>query len=100
MLVPYVRGALRLRVSGQENIPAEGPVLVVSNHVSELDPPTLGVSALPRKTYYMAKQELFYRTPARPHHLPARGLPRRTGAVRTGGPSAWRGRCWTAATCC
>jgi 1-acyl-sn-glycerol-3-phosphate acyltransferase len=59
LLVPCVRGALRLRVSGRENIPAQGPVLVVSNHVSELDPPTLGVSALPRKTYYMAKQELF-----------------------------------------
>ena len=59
VLVPYVRGVLRLRVTGQENIPAEGPVLVVSNHVSERDPPTLGVSALPRKTYYMAKQELF-----------------------------------------
>jgi 1-acyl-sn-glycerol-3-phosphate acyltransferase len=59
VLVPYVRGVLRLRVTGRENIPAEGPVLVVSNHVSERDPPTLGVSALPRKTYYMAKEELF-----------------------------------------
>lgn len=59
VLVPFVRGALRLRVTGRENIPAEGPVLVVSNHVSELDPPTLGVSGLPRKTYYMAKKELF-----------------------------------------
>ena len=59
VLVPFVRGVLRLRVSGRENIPAQGPVLVVSNHVSELDPPTLGVSALPRKTYYMAKLELF-----------------------------------------
>ncbi len=59
VLVPFVRGALRLRVTGRENIPAEGSVLVVSNHVSELDPPTLGVSGLPRRTYYMAKQELF-----------------------------------------
>ena len=59
VLVPLVRAVLRTRVSGRENIPAEGPVLVVCNHVSELDPPTLGVSARPRRTYYMAKLELF-----------------------------------------
>jgi 1-acyl-sn-glycerol-3-phosphate acyltransferase len=46
-------------VSGRENIPREGAVLVVGNHVSELDPPTLGVSALPRRSHYMAKLELF-----------------------------------------
>ena len=100
VLVPYVRGALRLRVSGRENIPAEGPVLVVSNHISELDPPMLGVAALPRKTYYMAKQELFSVPAPRPHRSSGSGPSPWSGAAPTGGPCAWPGRCWTAATCC
>ena len=59
VLVPPIRGPLRLRVRGKENIPASGPVLVVCNHISQVDPPVMGVAALPRKTYYMAKAELF-----------------------------------------
>jgi 1-acyl-sn-glycerol-3-phosphate acyltransferase len=59
LLWPPIRGLLRLRVRGREHIPPEGPVLVVSNHVSQVDPPVLGVAALPRKSYYMAKVELF-----------------------------------------
>lgn len=54
-----IRGPLRLRTSGNENIPTEGPVLVVTNHISQVDPPVMGVAALPRKSYYMAKAELF-----------------------------------------
>jgi 1-acyl-sn-glycerol-3-phosphate acyltransferase len=56
---PAVRLALRLRVLGRENLPAAGPVVVVCNHISQADPPILGVAALPRKSYYMAKIELF-----------------------------------------
>lgn len=59
VLVPPIRGPLRLRVSGRENIPADGAVLIVSNHISQIDPPVLGVAALPRKSHYMAKAELF-----------------------------------------
>jgi 1-acyl-sn-glycerol-3-phosphate acyltransferase len=59
VLVPPIRGPMRLRVRGKENIPATGPVLVVCNHVSQADPPTMGVAALPRKSHYMAKAELF-----------------------------------------
>ena len=59
ILVPPIRGPLRLKVSGHENIPAAGAVLVVSNHISQMDPPVLGVAALPRKSYYMCKAELF-----------------------------------------
>jgi 1-acyl-sn-glycerol-3-phosphate acyltransferase len=59
VLVPPIRGPMRLRVRGGEHIPSEGPVLVVSNHVSQADPPVMGVAALPRKSYYMAKIELF-----------------------------------------
>lgn len=35
----------RLRVEGRENVPASGPVLVVANHTSYVDPPMIGISA-------------------------------------------------------
>jgi 1-acyl-sn-glycerol-3-phosphate acyltransferase len=34
-------------------------VLIVCNHISEWDPPTVGWAARPRKSHYMAKIELF-----------------------------------------
>jgi 1-acyl-sn-glycerol-3-phosphate acyltransferase len=47
-----------LRVVGRENVPRDGPLIVAANHVSNFDPPFLGVS-LPRPVWYMAKKELF-----------------------------------------
>jgi 1-acyl-sn-glycerol-3-phosphate acyltransferase len=35
----------RLRVEGRDNLPATGPVLVVSNHASYLDPPMIGITS-------------------------------------------------------
>lgn len=58
-LLPWARGAMRLRVAGRHHLPERGTVLVVCNHVSQRDPVLLGVASLPRKTYYMAKIELF-----------------------------------------
>lgn len=49
---------LRLEVKGTENIPATGPLVIASNHLSLLDPPVIGVAAT-RKVHFMAKQELF-----------------------------------------
>jgi 1-acyl-sn-glycerol-3-phosphate acyltransferase len=46
------------RVTGREHIPPRGPALIAANHLSFLDPPAVG-SALPRRTYYFAKKELF-----------------------------------------
>jgi 1-acyl-sn-glycerol-3-phosphate acyltransferase len=46
------------KVYGRENVPLTGGALIASNHVSFLDPPTLG-AGLPRRTYYFAKKELF-----------------------------------------
>ena len=48
----------RWQVKGKENIPSQGPLLVVANHVNAADPPLLGVS-LNRKAIFMAKEELF-----------------------------------------
>lgn len=52
------RVVFRWRIYGEENIPAEGPVLVAANHVSFLDPPVVGC-AISRKVHFMAKAELF-----------------------------------------
>ena len=60
--VVLMRLLFRLEAVGRELVPATGPVLIVSNHVSVLDPPLVGGS-VPRPVYFMAKEELF-RDPA------------------------------------
>ena len=50
---------LRLEVKGAENIPATGPLVIASNHLSLLDPPVIGVAST-RKVHFMAKQECLY----------------------------------------
>ncbi|MGH2363613.1 MAG: lysophospholipid acyltransferase family protein [Chloroflexota bacterium] len=54
-------GLADLSLSGCENVPAEGPLIVVSNHLNNADPPLLG-AVLPRFIHYMTKEEL-YRSP-------------------------------------
>jgi 1-acyl-sn-glycerol-3-phosphate acyltransferase len=46
-------------VSGEENIPADGPFVVVSNHASFLDPFFIGYASIRRQVGFMAKEELF-----------------------------------------
>jgi 1-acyl-sn-glycerol-3-phosphate acyltransferase len=52
------RIGFRYRVIGAENVPPTGGLIVAANHISNFDPPMLGV-ALPRPVSYMAKKELF-----------------------------------------
>ena len=47
-----------VRVFGRENVPLEGPVLLVSNHQSYLDPVLCGVG-LARELDYIARDSLF-----------------------------------------
>ncbi len=57
-----VRFFLRLffgaRFIHQEKFPADGPVIIASNHVSYFDPPAVGCS-VPREIFFLGKRELF-----------------------------------------
>lgn len=46
------------RVSGLRNVPRSGPLIVVANHLHNIDPLVVAV-ALPRPLHIMAKAELF-----------------------------------------
>jgi 1-acyl-sn-glycerol-3-phosphate acyltransferase len=56
--VALMRLLFRLEVVNPGLVPATGPVLLVSNHISVLDPPLIG-GAAPRPLVFMAKEELF-----------------------------------------
>jgi 1-acyl-sn-glycerol-3-phosphate acyltransferase len=48
----------RLEPKGLHNIPSSGAVILASNHISNFDPPTIGVK-VERQVLFMAKEELF-----------------------------------------
>jgi 1-acyl-sn-glycerol-3-phosphate acyltransferase len=48
----------RVSRKGTHLVPKKGPVMVICNHVSHLDPPLVAIS-LPRRLTFLAKQELF-----------------------------------------
>lgn len=54
----FFRVFYRVHVTGEENIPEEGAVVVAPNHTSAADPLILGVSAK-RQIHFVAKAELF-----------------------------------------
>ncbi len=51
----------RWEVSGREHVPASGPLIVVSNHLHNADPPLLGAAIKNRRIHFMAKIELFHK---------------------------------------
>jgi 1-acyl-sn-glycerol-3-phosphate acyltransferase len=59
-----VRGILTsiwgVKISGLENVPLEGPLIIACNHVSLIDPPLMAVSVAPRRRPFgIGKKELF-----------------------------------------
>jgi 1-acyl-sn-glycerol-3-phosphate acyltransferase len=80
IVVILMRLLFRLEARDAGNVPATGPVLIVSNHSSLLDPPLVG-GASSRQLSFLAKAELF--------RIPVLGpLIRRVGArpIRRAGP--------------
>ncbi|NJP10425.1 MAG: 1-acyl-sn-glycerol-3-phosphate acyltransferase [Leptolyngbyaceae cyanobacterium RU_5_1] len=55
---PVLHGYLRGRIYGRDRVPRQGPLIVVSNHASDADPPILS-NCVERPVAYMAKEELF-----------------------------------------
>ncbi|ASR37071.1 acyl-phosphate glycerol 3-phosphate acyltransferase [Prauserella marina] len=52
------RPAYRIRVTGVANVPLTGPVLMVANHSSLIEPQLL-FGMLPRRSVFLVKEELF-----------------------------------------
>ena len=53
----------RFRVAGRRRIPREGGVLVVANHLADLDPVFVGMACIPRRAQYIALAKHFTRWP-------------------------------------
>ncbi|MEK7269312.1 MAG: lysophospholipid acyltransferase family protein [Planctomycetota bacterium] len=58
VLTPTFGLLYRLRVEGLQHLPREGPVVLVGNHASFLDPPVLG-TAMPRPVSFLALEKFF-----------------------------------------
>ncbi|ADG82443.1 lysophospholipid acyltransferase family protein [Thermincola potens] len=58
LVLAFLKIAAGFKIIGRENQVPSGPVIVVSNHVSNWDPLALG-TALTRQVHFMAKDELF-----------------------------------------
>jgi len=56
--VAIMKLLFRLEARGTQHVPAQGPVLIVANHSSILDPPLVG-GMTPRRLTFLAKAELF-----------------------------------------
>jgi 1-acyl-sn-glycerol-3-phosphate acyltransferase len=60
-VVPCLRAAYRWRLIGVGNLPASGPVLLASNHISPLDPFAVGLAGVARRraVRYLTSAEFF-----------------------------------------
>ena len=58
LAVALMRLLFRVKACGTEHVPASGPLLIVANHSSFLDPPLVG-GMVPRQLTFLAKAELF-----------------------------------------
>jgi len=59
VLQPFFLVYFRMKRIGMEHIPADGPLIIASNHRSFMDPWVIGM-LLRRPVYYVAKTELFH----------------------------------------
>jgi 1-acyl-sn-glycerol-3-phosphate acyltransferase len=73
-------------VKGRQHIPRTGGLIVASNHISFWDPPMVG-SAIPRETYFLAKEELFSTPVVGPLIRGVNAIPIRRGTADLSGMS-------------
>jgi 1-acyl-sn-glycerol-3-phosphate acyltransferase len=59
ILYPIARFGLGLRIEGRQNVPRTGALIVASNHLSNIDPPLIGVGVGVRELHYLARHDLF-----------------------------------------
>jgi 1-acyl-sn-glycerol-3-phosphate acyltransferase len=76
----YLLAVYHARSWGTRNIPAEGPVLFVSNHQSFYDPILIGVGASKRHFYSLGRHTLFQTPIARLFQFLANAIPVEQGA--------------------
>jgi 1-acyl-sn-glycerol-3-phosphate acyltransferase len=60
---PLVYGWGRLKVEGLEHVPESGPLLVVPNHDSQMDPIVLGVAIKPKRRLRVLARASLWRIP-------------------------------------
>ena len=98
---PGLRYGLRWTIEGTANIPVAGPLILASNHVSYLDPLTLGYVAAQqgRRVRFLAKAELFDKPGLGPllrgaHQIPVnRGQGDAVGALSAAVAALAQGEC-------
>lgn len=56
--LPVLKGWIRLRVAGLEHVASTGPLLIVANHTSYLDPAVVG-RACPRQVHFFIKRSVW-----------------------------------------
>jgi 1-acyl-sn-glycerol-3-phosphate acyltransferase len=66
---------LRIEVDGAEHIPAAGPVVLASNHVSFLDFALVGLAAAPRRVRFLTRHDAFGHWAAEPFMRAMRHVP-------------------------
>lgn len=54
----HLRSAFRIRVHGRDRMPATGPVVVIANHSSMIEPQLI-FGMLPRRSAFLVKAELY-----------------------------------------
>lgn len=64
LAVPVFGGLYQCRAVGAQNLPTDGPAIVIVNHKSNVDPILIGM-VLERPLRYMAKKEVFTWAPLR-----------------------------------
>ena len=93
----FFRTVCHTEISGTENMPSEGGVILAANHLSNWDPPFLGTFIL-RPVSYMAKKELFdipvfSRCIVHLHAFPVKRGAADRGAIKAALTALGQGRC-------